>query len=69
MEFYSSSTLGVVDRAFTEESGAGGGNALTADDVARIVGNALASMRVYVVESDITAAQNSVRAVVEQATF
>lgn len=44
-------------------------SALTAEDIAAIVHSALASMRVYVVESDITAAQNSVRAVVEEATF
>lgn len=70
MDFYSNSTLG-AGGTFTEEGamGAGAGKPLTAEDVARIVGNALASMRVYVVESDITAAQNSVRAVVEQATF
>ncbi|MCL2560881.1 MAG: hypothetical protein FWE10_00975 [Rikenellaceae bacterium] len=42
---------------------------LTAEDIAAIVHSALASLRVYVVESDITAAQNSVRAVVEEATF
>lgn len=42
---------------------------ITAQEVAAIVAQALASLRVYVVESDITDAQNSVKAVVEQSTF
>ena len=73
MEFYSNSTIGVASGVFAAENEAvvsesrqGG---LTAEDVAAIVNNALASLRVYVVESDITSAQNSVRAVVEQALF
>lgn len=71
MDFYSNSTFGLVDRAFAEDAApdAAAERNLTAEDVARIVNNALASLRVYVVESDITSAQNSVRAVVEQATF
>ncbi len=71
MEFYSTSTLGVVDRAYAGNAAeeTGDGKALTAEDVSGIINSALASLRVYVVESDITSAQNSVRAVVEQATF
>ena len=43
-----------------------GREALTREDIAEIVAQSLSSLRVYVVESDITDAQNSVRAVVEQ---
>ncbi|MDL2319903.1 hypothetical protein LJC45_02085 [Alistipes sp. OttesenSCG-928-B03] len=42
---------------------------VTAEQVAEIIVRTLSSLRVYVVESDITESQNSVRAVVEQATF
>ena len=42
---------------------------ITAKEIAEAVAAALGSLRVYVVESDITDAQNSVRAVVEQSTF
>lgn len=42
---------------------------LTAADVEAIVLKTLSALRIYVVEADITAAQNSVRAVVEQSTF
>lgn len=45
------------------------GRYATVAQVEQIVRSAIASLRVYVVESDITAAQNSVRAIVEQATF
>lgn len=72
MDFYSNSTLGAVAGAFggdEEAACVAAEKTLTAADVAEIVNSALASLRVYVVESDITSAQNSVRAVVEQATF
>lgn len=42
---------------------------ITAQEVAEIVAKVLGSLRVYVVESDITDAQNSVKTVVEQSTF
>lgn len=42
---------------------------LTAADVAEIVVRTLGSIRIYVVESDITEAQQSVRTVVESARY
>lgn len=71
MDFYSTSThdsyaSGYADDLQDQNPAA---KPLTAEDVAVIVNGALASLKVYVVESDITSAQNSVRAVVEQATF
>lgn len=45
------------------------GKPVTAAEVAAIVREALAELRVYVLESDITDAQNAVRAVVEKAKF
>lgn len=42
---------------------------LTAHDIAAIIRETILSLRVYVVESDITAAQQSVKAVVEQSSF
>ncbi len=42
---------------------------LTVQELAAAIAAALSQIRVYVVESDITAAQTSVRTVVEQTTF
>lgn len=42
---------------------------ITYAEAAGLIREALASLRIYVVESDITEAQNSVRAIVEQASF
>lgn len=42
---------------------------LSAEDVAQIVTTALGSLKVYVVESDITSTQDKVKAIVEQASF
>lgn len=42
---------------------------LTAEDVAAMIASALSQIKVYVVESEITAAQNNVKAIVEQSTF
>jgi hypothetical protein len=42
---------------------------LTAQDVAAMIATALSQIKVYVLESEITAAQNSVKAIVEQSTF
>ena len=42
---------------------------LTAEDVAAMIAGALSQIKIYVVESEITAAQNSVKAIVEQSTF
>lgn len=42
---------------------------VTAGQIAEIIGSALSSLRVYVVESDITNAQNNVRAIVEESVF
>lgn len=42
---------------------------LTAEDVAAMIAAALSQIKVYVVESEITAAQNSVKTIVEQSTF
>lgn len=42
---------------------------VTAAEVAAIVSDVLSQMRVYVLESDITAAQNAVRGVVSQTYF
>ncbi len=42
---------------------------LTAADVAEMIAGALSQIKVYVVESEITAAQNNVKAIVEQSTF
>lgn len=42
---------------------------VTAAEVAAIVRDVVSQMRVYVLESDITAAQNAVRGVVEQTYF
>ncbi len=42
---------------------------LTAEDVAAMIAGALSQIKVYVVESEITAAQESVKAVIEQSTF
>lgn len=47
----------------------GGDRPVTAAEVAEIVREALAGLRVYVLESDITDAQNAVRAVVEKTVF
>ena len=52
--------LRVVDQA---------GAQITVAELARVIAQSLSSLRVYVVESDITDAQNSVKAVVDQATF
>lgn len=42
---------------------------MNSEEIARIIVNALSSIKIYVVESDITEAQNRVRAVVEQTSF
>jgi hypothetical protein len=42
---------------------------LTAEDVAAMIAGAISQIKIYVVESEITAAQNSVKAIVEQSTF
>lgn len=42
---------------------------VTYSEVMELIARSLASLRIYVVESDITDAQNSVRAIVEKATF
>lgn len=42
---------------------------VTYAEVVELIARSLASLRIYVVESDITDAQNSVRAIVEKATF
>lgn len=42
---------------------------VTAEEIAEIVVRAIGSLRIYVLESDITEAQNNVKAVAEQASF
>jgi hypothetical protein len=42
---------------------------ITRAEVQELIAQALSSLRVYVVESDITAAQQAVRTIVEQANF
>jgi hypothetical protein len=42
---------------------------ITRAEVSEMISEALAGLRVYVTESDITAAQQAVRTIVEQASF
>lgn len=56
-------------RSAVESATAAAGAPLTAADVAEIVVRTLGSLRVYVVESDITEAQQAVRTVVESARY
>lgn len=42
---------------------------LTRTQAEQMIAQAIASLRIYVVESDITEAQNAHRVIVEQATF
>ncbi len=42
---------------------------ITYVEAVELIAQSLASLRIYVVESDITDAQNSVRAIVEKASF
>ena len=42
---------------------------LTEQDVAKIVRDMLGALRIYVSETEITRAQDNLRAIVEQATF
>jgi hypothetical protein len=42
---------------------------ITRAEVGEMIAEALSSLRIYVVESDITAVQQAVRTIVEQATF
>ncbi len=42
---------------------------ITYAEAVELIANQLAALRIYVVESDITDAQNSVRAIVEKASF
>lgn len=42
---------------------------LTRAQAEELIAQAISSLRVYVVESDITDAQNTVRTIVQQATF
>ncbi len=42
---------------------------ITYAEAVELIAQSLAALRIYVVESDITDAQNSVRAIVEKASF
>ncbi len=42
---------------------------VTYSETVELIAQSLASLRIYVVESDITDAQNSIRAIVEKASF
>jgi hypothetical protein len=42
---------------------------ITRAEVGEMIAEALSSLRIYVVEADITAAQQAVRTIVEQASF
>ncbi|MDR0907567.1 MAG: hypothetical protein LBM63_03020 [Rikenellaceae bacterium] len=42
---------------------------ITRAEVGEMIAEALSSLRIYVVEADITAAQQTVKTIVEQATF
>ena len=56
-------TLGV------QESFGGGAHSVTAAEVEEIVRRVLAGTKLYVLEADITEAQNAVKGVVEQTFF
>ncbi len=42
---------------------------MTTEEVVALIAAAISQIKVYVVESEITDAQNNVKAIVEQATF
>lgn len=42
---------------------------ITRTEAAELIAQAIASLRVYVAESDITQAQDAVKAIVDKATF
>lgn len=70
--FYSDHTLPETELLTEQEETAGNevaANMMTADQIAEIIAKTIASLKVYVVESEITDAQNSVKVAVEQATF
>jgi hypothetical protein len=64
-------TLGVQEVGWpaVQESFGGGAHSVTAAEVEEIVRRVLAGTKLYVLEADITEAQNAVKGVVEQTFF
>ena len=64
-------TLGVQEVGWpaVRESFGGGAHSVTAAEVEEIVRRVLAGTKLYVLEADITEAQNAVKGVVEQTFF
>ena len=62
---------GTPDRSNTSEASRYGSeqHTISAEEIAQIIIKTLSSIKIYVVESEITEAQHRVKAVVEQTSF